>query len=168
VVQCVFCNCADTMYVSLQINLSYCSVTDIGLLSLSCISGLQNMTIVHVAGITPNGLAATLMVCGGLTKVKLHEAFRSMMLPHMIKNVEARGCVFQWIDKPFKVFYGSPGCLTHSIRPLCSPTRSCLICYSKTLHTICFRKAWFYSAVFCAARSKCNAVFFSVLSVYCL
>ncbi|CAD6269072.1 unnamed protein product [Miscanthus lutarioriparius] len=86
-----------------QINLSYCSVTDIGLLSLSSISGLQNMTIVHLAGITPNGVTATLMVCGCLTKVKLHEAFKSMMPPHMIKNVEARGCVFQWIDKPFKV-----------------------------------------------------------------
>ncbi|CAD6258777.1 unnamed protein product [Miscanthus lutarioriparius] len=86
-----------------QINLSYCSVTDIGLLSLSSISGLQNMTIVHLAGITPNGLTATLMVCGCLTKVKVHEAFKSMMPAHMIKNVEARGCVFQWIDKPFKV-----------------------------------------------------------------
>ncbi|CAM0152185.1 unnamed protein product [Urochloa decumbens] len=86
-----------------QINLSYCSVTDIGLLSLSSICGLQNMTIVHLAGITPNGLIAALMVCGGLTKVKLHEAFKSMMHPRMLKNVEARGCVFQWIDKPFKV-----------------------------------------------------------------
>ncbi|CAO2147398.1 unnamed protein product [Urochloa humidicola] len=86
-----------------QINLSYCSVTDIGLLSLSSICGLQNMTIVHLAGITPNGLIAALMVCGGLTKVKLHEAFKSMMPPRMLKNVEARGCIFHWIDKPFKV-----------------------------------------------------------------
>nr|CAB3488843.1 unnamed protein product [Digitaria exilis] len=86
-----------------QINLSYCSVTDIGLLSLSSICGLQNMTIVHLAGITPNGLIAALMVCGGLTKVKLHEAFKSMMPPHMLKNVETRGCRFQWINKPFKV-----------------------------------------------------------------
>ncbi|KAJ1264461.1 hypothetical protein BS78_08G002500 [Paspalum vaginatum] len=86
-----------------QINLSYCSVTDIGLLSLSSICGLQNMTIVHLAGITPNGLIAALMVCGGLRKVKLHEAFKSMMPPHIIKTVEARGCGFQWIDKPFKV-----------------------------------------------------------------
>ncbi|XBH69046.1 hypothetical protein VPH35_097043 [Triticum aestivum] len=86
-----------------QINLSYCSVTDIGLLSLSSICGLQNMTIVHLAGITPNGLMAALMVSGGLTRVKLHAAFRSMMPPHMLKVVEARGCAFQWIDKPFKV-----------------------------------------------------------------
>ncbi|KAL6905992.1 hypothetical protein ACP4OV_003593 [Aristida adscensionis] len=86
-----------------QINLSYCSVTDIGLLSLSSICGLQNITIVHLAGITPNGLMAALMVCGGLIKVKLHAAFKSMMPPHMLKNVEARGCVFQWINKPYKV-----------------------------------------------------------------
>jgi hypothetical protein len=60
------------------------------------------MTIVHLAGITPNGLTATRMVCGCLTKVKLHEAFKSMMPAHMInKNVEAHGCVFQWIHKPF-------------------------------------------------------------------
>ncbi|KAF7071755.1 hypothetical protein CFC21_077008, partial [Triticum aestivum] len=87
-----------------QINLSYCSVTDIGLLSLSSICGLQNMTIVHLAGITPNGLMAALMVSGGLTRVKLHAAFRSMMPPHMLKVVEARGCAFQWIDKPFKIY----------------------------------------------------------------
>ena len=104
-------SCADSMYVSLQINLSYCSVTDIGLLSLSSICGLQNMTIVHLAGITPNGLTAALMVCGGLTKVKLHEAFKSMMPPHMLKNVEARGCMFQWINKPFKVLCFCLSCL---------------------------------------------------------
>ncbi|KAK3139163.1 hypothetical protein QOZ80_5AG0378810 [Eleusine coracana subsp. coracana] len=86
-----------------QINLSYCSVTDIGLLSLSSICGLQNMTIVHLAGISPNGLIAALLVCGGLTKVKLNAALKSMMPPHMLRNVEARGCVFQWIDKPYKV-----------------------------------------------------------------
>jgi hypothetical protein len=55
------------------------------------------------------------MVCGCLTKVKRHEAFKSMMPAHMIKNVEARGCVFQWIDKPFKLFYCSPGCFTQRL-----------------------------------------------------
>ncbi|CAD6268921.1 unnamed protein product [Miscanthus lutarioriparius] len=80
-------------------------INDVGMLYLSQFSHSlrQNMTIVHLAGITPNGLTATLMLCGCLTKVKLHEAFKSMVPPHMIKNVEARGCVFQWIDKPFKV-----------------------------------------------------------------
>jgi F-box/leucine-rich repeat protein 2/20 len=63
------------------------------------------MTIVHLAGMTPNGLMAALMVCGGLTKVKLHKAFKPMMPLHMLKNVEARGCSFQWINKPFKVLF---------------------------------------------------------------
>jgi F-box/leucine-rich repeat protein 2/20 len=65
------------------------------------------MTIVHLAGITPNGLTATRMVCGCLTKVKLHEAFKSMMPAHMInKNVEAHGCVFQWIHKTIYALFG--------------------------------------------------------------
>jgi F-box/leucine-rich repeat protein 2/20 len=62
------------------------------------------MTIVHLAGVTPNGLIAALMVCG-LRKVKLHEAFKSMVPSHMLKVVEARGCLFQWINKPYQVFY---------------------------------------------------------------
>ncbi|ONM20096.1 F-box/LRR-repeat protein 3 [Zea mays] len=141
--KCFGINDAGMLYLSQfshslrQINLSYCSVTDIGLLSLSCISGLQNMTIVHVAGITPNGLAATLMVCGGLTKVKLHEAFRSMMLPHMIKNVEARGCVFQWIDKPFKVFYGSPEKLGSIQLCFVLPDLNAMLC-----SFLCFQLRW--------------------------
>uniref|UniRef100_J3NAR5 F-box/LRR-repeat protein 15-like leucin rich repeat domain-containing protein n=1 Tax=Oryza brachyantha TaxID=4533 RepID=J3NAR5_ORYBR len=85
-----------------QINLSYCSVTDIGLISLSSIFGLQNVTIVHLSGVTPNGLIAALMVCG-LRKVKLHEAFKAMVPLQMLKVVEARGCIFQWINKPYQV-----------------------------------------------------------------
>lgn len=61
-------------------------------------------------------VTATLMVCGCLTKVKLHEEFKSMMPAHMIKNVEALGCVFQWIDKSFKVLYSSLVAF-HSVRP---------------------------------------------------
>jgi len=122
------------------------------------------MTIVHLAGITPNGLTATRMVCGCLTKVKVHEAFKSMMPAHMIKNVEARGCVFQWIDKPFKVFYCSPGCFTQ-IRISCLPT--CLgvfpdLLLKNTIHTICFRKIVVLLSYLCAARSKCNVFFFHI------
>lgn len=89
------------------------------------------MTIVHLAGITPNGLIAALMVCGGLTKVKLHKAFKSMMPPHMLKNVEARGCIFQWINKPFKVLFISfslPVLPLHYVESLCpSNWLSCFV-----------------------------------------
>ncbi|KAH7510568.1 hypothetical protein FEM48_ZijujUnG0111700 [Ziziphus jujuba var. spinosa] len=43
-----------------QINLSYTSVTDVGLLSLASISCLQSLTILHLNGLTPGGLAASL------------------------------------------------------------------------------------------------------------
>lgn len=87
----------------LQINLSYCSVTDVGLLSVTRINRLQNMTILHLAGLTPNGLAAALLTCGGLTKVKLHTSFRPLLPKHIFKYMEARGCVFHWREKAFEV-----------------------------------------------------------------
>jgi len=117
-VPCMFCNCDNTIYVSSQINLSYCSVTDIGLLSLSSISGLQNMTIVHLAGITPNGVTATLMVCGCLTKVKLHEAFKSMMPPHMIKKILRHEGVFSSGSINHLRYCIAPLVALHSVKPL--------------------------------------------------
>ncbi|KAK9290007.1 hypothetical protein L1049_008170 [Liquidambar formosana] len=62
------------------------------------------MNILHLKGLTPNGLAAALLACGGLTKVKLQASFKSK-LPHLLfQHLEARGCVFQWRDKVFQVF----------------------------------------------------------------
>ncbi|XVF68431.1 hypothetical protein PTKIN_Ptkin11bG0002300 [Pterospermum kingtungense] len=84
-----------------QINLSYCCVTDVGLVALASISRLQNMTILHLAGLTPNGLAAALLACGGLTKVKLHASFRPLLPQSIIGYMEAHGCVFHWRDKAF-------------------------------------------------------------------
>lgn len=86
-----------------QINLSYCSVTDVGLLSLASINCLRNMTILHLAGLTPDGLTAALLVCGGLRKVKLHLSFKSLLPPSFRKYLETRGCVLYWRDKAFQV-----------------------------------------------------------------
>lgn len=85
-----------------QINLSYSSVTDVGVLSLASISCLQSMTILHTKGLTPSGLAAALLACGGLTKVKLHSCFKSKLPQPLFKHLEARGCAFQWRDKIFQ------------------------------------------------------------------
>ncbi|KAH6798279.1 RNI-like superfamily protein [Perilla frutescens var. hirtella] len=82
-----------------QINLSYTSVTDVGLLSLASISCLQSMTILHPRGLTPRGLAAALLACGGLTKVKLEASFKSLLPKLLFKHLEARGCTFQWREK---------------------------------------------------------------------
>ncbi|CAK8574776.1 unnamed protein product [Lathyrus sativus] len=85
-----------------QINLSYSSVTDVGLLSLAGISCLQNFTLLHLQGVSPQGLAAALLACGGLTKAKLHVKLRSLLPEILIRHVEARGCVFEWRDKVFQ------------------------------------------------------------------
>lgn len=85
-----------------QINLSYTSVTDVGLLSLASISGLQNMTILHLKGLSPGGLGAALLACGGLTKVKLQTSFKSLLPQPLLQHLESRGCVFQWREKPFQ------------------------------------------------------------------
>lgn len=87
----------------LQINLSYCSVTDVGLLSLASINCLRNMTILHLAGLTPDGLTAALLVGSGLRKVKLHLSFKSLLPPSFRKYMETRGCVLYWRDKAFQV-----------------------------------------------------------------
>ncbi|XP_012089748.1 F-box/LRR-repeat protein 3 [Jatropha curcas] len=85
-----------------QINLSYSSVMDVGLLSLASISCLQNMTVLHSKGLTPSGLAAALLACGGLTKVKLHASFKSLLPLPLFEHLETRGCVFEWRDKEFQ------------------------------------------------------------------
>jgi len=89
--------------VFLQITLSYSSVTDVGLLALASISCLQSMTVLHLKGLTPSGLAAALLACGGLTKVKLHLSFKSLLPLPLFEHLEARGCVFEWRDKEFQV-----------------------------------------------------------------
>ncbi|KAH1266304.1 F-box/LRR-repeat protein 3 [Glycine max] len=94
-----------------QINLSYSSVTDVGLLSLANISCLQSFTVLHLQGLVPGGLAAALLACGGLTKVKLHLSLRPLLPQLLIRHVESRGCVFEWRDKEFQVNFMSGSCL---------------------------------------------------------
>jgi len=62
------------------------------------------MTMLHVKGVTPNGLTAALLACGGLTKVKLHSSFKYLISKPLLDHLEARGCMFQWRDKPFQVY----------------------------------------------------------------
>ncbi|KAF7845255.1 F-box/LRR-repeat protein 3 [Senna tora] len=85
-----------------QINLSYSSVTDVGLLSLASISCLHTFTVLHLQGVTARGLAAALLAFGGLRKVKLHVSLRSALPELLIKHIEARGCVFEWRNKVFQ------------------------------------------------------------------
>lgn len=98
------CHDSHNMPFILQINLSYSSVTDVGLLSLASISCLHTFTVLHLQGVTPRGLAAALLAFGGLRKVKLHLSLRSLFPEPLIKHIEARGCVFEWRNKEFQVY----------------------------------------------------------------
>lgn len=73
-------------------------MTDVGLVSLANIGCLQNIAAVNTRGLSPSGVAAALVGCGGLRKVKLHASLRSLLLPSLINHMEARGCAFLWKD----------------------------------------------------------------------
>ncbi|KAI9074899.1 hypothetical protein K1719_040227 [Acacia pycnantha] len=85
-----------------QINLSYSSVTEVGLLSLASINCLHTFCLLTLQGVSPRGLAAALLAFGGLRKVKLHVSLRSKLPEPLIKHIEARGCVFEWSNKVFQ------------------------------------------------------------------
>lgn len=61
------------------------------------------MTILHLKGLTPSGLAAALLACGGLIKVKLQSSFKTVLPQRLVEHLEARGCVFHWRDKVLQV-----------------------------------------------------------------
>ncbi|KAJ0235016.1 F-box/LRR-repeat protein 3 [Hirschfeldia incana] len=81
-----------------QISVSETGVTDVGLVSLANIGCLQNIAAVNTRGLRPSGVAAALVGCGGLRKVKLHASLRSLLPPSLINHMEARGCAFLWKD----------------------------------------------------------------------
>ncbi|KAL0555710.1 hypothetical protein IC582_009666 [Cucumis melo] len=85
-----------------QINLSYSSVTDLGLLSLASLSCLQHLTVLHTNRLTPSGVAAALLANSSLTKVKLHALFQALLPERLLKHLEVRGCTFEWREKIFQ------------------------------------------------------------------
>ncbi|XP_027332535.1 F-box/LRR-repeat protein 3-like [Abrus precatorius] len=87
-----------------QIKLSYCSVTDMGLIALASISCLQHISIFNLEGLTSNGLAAVLLACQNLTKVKLNTSFQTLLPQQILQYMEARGCVLVWREKAFETF----------------------------------------------------------------
>lgn len=92
-----------TYLVSWQINLSYSSVTDLGLLSLASLSCLQHLTVLHTNRLTPSGVGVALLANNSLTKVKLHALFQALLPERLLKHLQARGCTFEWRQKTFQV-----------------------------------------------------------------
>ncbi|KAK7385597.1 hypothetical protein VNO78_31323 [Psophocarpus tetragonolobus] len=89
-------------YPLLEIKLSFCSVTEVRLIALASISCLHYISIFHVEGLSSNGLAAFLLACQNLTKVKLYACFESLIPQQILKYMEARGFVLVWREKMFE------------------------------------------------------------------
>lgn len=77
------------------------------------------MTILHLKGLSPGGLGAALLACGGLTKVKLQTSFKSLLPQPLLQHLESRGCVFQWREKPFQVSFSYLFLPTFSLKNMC-------------------------------------------------
>ncbi|KAG6751379.1 hypothetical protein POTOM_045913 [Populus tomentosa] len=71
--------------------------------ALASFNRLQNMKMLHLRGLTPNGLAAALLACRGITKVKLHASFKPLLLKSLLDYIKARCCKFLWRDRAFQV-----------------------------------------------------------------
>ncbi|KAK9093520.1 hypothetical protein Syun_028431 [Stephania yunnanensis] len=90
------------IYMYRLMNLSYCSITDVGLLALAKITCLRSITILHLRGLSTRGLLVALLACGGLRMVKLHELFKSLFPQSFLEHMESRGCFFNWRNKSFQ------------------------------------------------------------------
>lgn len=72
----------------------------------------------HLKGLSAAGLAAALLACRGITKVKLQPIYRSFLPCRFFEHLEARGCKFEWRQKVLQVCPCSqaliPDCNHHS------------------------------------------------------
>ncbi|KAJ7553334.1 hypothetical protein O6H91_06G093900 [Diphasiastrum complanatum] len=84
-----------------QINLSYCPVSNIGLMSVAKLSCMQNMKLVHLKNVSGDCFAAALLACGSLKKVKLVSYLRMLLPAGLIEEMELRGCKMRWMEKPW-------------------------------------------------------------------
>ncbi|KAJ7546630.1 hypothetical protein O6H91_08G047700 [Diphasiastrum complanatum] len=84
-----------------MINLSYCPVSNNGLMSVAKLSCMQNMKLVHLKNVSGECFAAALLACGSLKKVKLVSYLRMVLPAGLIEEMEIRGCKMRWMEKPW-------------------------------------------------------------------
>ncbi|KAL2629683.1 hypothetical protein R1flu_014369 [Riccia fluitans] len=83
-----------------EVNLSYCRITDIGLMAIARLSFIQNLKLLHLKGVSLDGLVEALFSSGALRKVKLLSSLRMVLSGLTTQAVESRGCRLRWMDKP--------------------------------------------------------------------
>ncbi|CAI5473457.1 unnamed protein product [Closterium sp. Yama58-4] len=83
-----------------QANLSYTSISDAGLGAMAGMACMTKFNLVHCSRLSMPGLEAALTRCVGLKKVKLLQAWRPLLSPQLLADLEESGCRFRWMDKP--------------------------------------------------------------------
>jgi F-box/leucine-rich repeat protein 2/20 len=86
----------------LQLTISYCQVTGLGLGHLlGILRCLQDVKMVHLSWVSIEGFEMALQAsCGRLKKLKLLGRLRSVLSPELLQMLQACGCRVRWIDKP--------------------------------------------------------------------
>lgn len=84
----------------MQINLSYCPVSDEGLKALCSLGTMVKFNLVHCHRLSINGLSQALLRCRGLRKVKLLLSLKLQLPTAVVTELESRGCFFRWMEKP--------------------------------------------------------------------
>ncbi|KAJ7973315.1 F-box/LRR-repeat protein 3 [Quillaja saponaria] len=81
-----------------QINMSHCAVSDLVLcLVMGNLKRLQDAKLVHITGITVEGLEIALRAsCGRIKKVKLLASFRYLLSSEILETLQTSGCKIRW------------------------------------------------------------------------
>lgn len=96
------CVCVCVCLACMQLTVSYCQVTGLGLChllgSLRC---LQDVKMVHLSWVSIEGFEMALRAaCGRLKKLKLLGGLRSVLSTELLLTLQACGCRVRWVDKP--------------------------------------------------------------------
>ncbi|KVH93520.1 F-box/LRR-repeat protein 3 isoform X4 [Cynara cardunculus var. scolymus] len=81
-----------------QINLSYCSVSDVGLcMMMGNLTRLQDAKLVNLAKVSAKGYEVALRACcARLKKVKLIGSVRPLLTQELLQTLAANGCRVRW------------------------------------------------------------------------
>ncbi|KAL5701063.1 hypothetical protein ACHQM5_026442 [Ranunculus cassubicifolius] len=88
-----------------QINLSYCSVSDMGLMAvMGNMKCLQDAKLVHLTRVSVKGFELALRAsCDRMKKLKLLNSFKSLLSTELLQMLPARGCKIRWVGKAYVI-----------------------------------------------------------------
>jgi F-box and leucine-rich repeat protein 2/20 len=93
---------SDKLVLVLQLTISYCQVTGLGLCHLmSSLKCLQDIKMVHLSWVSIEGFEMALRAaCGKLKKLKMLSGLKAVLSPELLQLLQAYGCRIRWVNKP--------------------------------------------------------------------